>query len=75
MQNAFVESLNGKFRDECLNGHWFISLGDAREKIEAWRTDYNGVRPHSGLGQRTPSEYATEKGRDREGKARKSEKT
>ncbi len=58
MQNGLVESFNGHFRDECLNEHWFTSLGDAREKIEAWRTDYNGVRPHSGLGQRTPWEYA-----------------
>jgi putative transposase len=45
MQNAFVESFNGKFRDECLNEHWFVSLEDARRKIEAWRQDYNEVRP------------------------------
>ena len=57
MQNAFVESFNGKFRDECLNEHWFVSLADARRKIEAWRQDYNEVRPHSALGNRTPKEF------------------
>jgi len=57
MQNAFVESFNGKFRDECLNEHWFVSLEDARRKIEAWRQDYNEVRPHSALGNRTPKEF------------------
>jgi len=57
IQNAFIESFNGKFRDECLNEHWFVSLQDAREKIEAWRTDYNEVRPHSALGNRTPEEF------------------
>ena len=40
-QNAFVESFNGRLRDECLNTHWFLSLDDARSKIEAWRTDFN----------------------------------
>jgi len=58
VQNAFIESFNGKFRDECLNQHWFTSLEDARAKIEAWRQDYNGQRPHSSLGGRTPSEFA-----------------
>ena len=43
-QNAFVESFNGRFRDECLNEHWFVSLADAEEKIEAWRIDYNENR-------------------------------
>ena len=57
IQNAFIESFNGKFRDECLNEHWFVSLQDAREKIEAWRRDYNEVRPHSALGNRTPEEF------------------
>ena len=57
IQNAFVESFNGKFRDECLNEHWFVSLQDAREKIETWRRDYNEVRPHSALGNRTPEEF------------------
>lgn len=58
VQNAFVESFNGKFRDECLNEHWFTGLGDARQTIEAWRIDYNTRRPHSSLGYLTPVEYA-----------------
>ena len=58
VQNAFIESFNGKMRDECLNEHWFVSLEEARRKIEAWRRDYNEVRPHSGLGNRTPQEFA-----------------
>ncbi len=57
VQNAFIESFNGKMRDECLNEHWFLSLGEARETIEAWRRDYNEVRPHSALGNRTPQEF------------------
>lgn len=56
-QNSFAESFNGKFRDECLNQHWFMSLNDARRKIEDWRADYNYVRPHSSLGNRSPMEY------------------
>jgi putative transposase len=59
VQNAFVESFNGKFRDQCLNTQWFISLQDARDRIEAWRQEYNSVRPHSSLGKKTPDEYAT----------------
>jgi putative transposase len=58
VQNAFIESFNGKFRDECLNQSWHTSLEDARQIIEAWRKDYNTVRPHSSLGYRTPEEYA-----------------
>ena len=57
-QNAFVESFNGRFRDECLNEHWFATLADARERIEDWRLDYNQVRPHSSLGNLAPEEYA-----------------
>lgn len=57
-QNAYVESFNGKFRDECLNAHWFTSLAHAREVVETWRHDYNNVRPHSSLGDRTPAEFA-----------------
>jgi putative transposase len=57
-QNAYVESFNGKFRDECLNEHWFGDLKEAREKIETWRQDYNQRRPHSALGYRTPEEFA-----------------
>lgn len=55
--NPFVESFNGSFRDECLNAHWFLSLEDAAEKIEAWRKDYNECRPHSALNDLTPAEF------------------
>ena len=58
-ENAYIESFNGKFRDECLNQEWFNSLAAARSTIEEWRTDYNTVRPHSALGNRAPSEFAT----------------
>ena len=58
MENGYVESFNGKFRDECLNSHWFVSMQDARRIIEAWRLDYNEVRPHSSLGQRAPADFA-----------------
>jgi len=57
-QNAYVGSFNGKFRDECLNEHWFQSLADARSKIAAWRVDYNQNRPHSSLEDLTPAEFA-----------------
>jgi putative transposase len=56
--NAKVESFNGRFRSECLNAHWFLSLDDAKRKIEAWRQYYNEVRPHSALKWATPAEYA-----------------
>jgi putative transposase len=56
--NGYIESFNGRFRDECLNMHQFHSLDDARAKCEAWRIDYNQYRPHSALGHLTPSEYA-----------------
>jgi putative transposase len=55
-----VESFNGKLRGECLNEHWFDSVGHAREIVEKWRIDYNEVRPHYSLNQKTPSEYADE---------------
>jgi putative transposase len=58
VQNAFIESFNGKFRDECLNQSWYTNLEDAQQIIEAWRMDYNSVRPHSSLGYLTPEEYA-----------------
>ncbi|MFQ5527953.1 MAG: transposase, partial [Thermoanaerobaculia bacterium] len=58
IENCFVESFNGKFRDECLNAHWFLTLEDARHRIEDWRLDYNHVRPHSSLGDVPPSEFA-----------------
>jgi len=62
VQNAFVESFNGKFRDECLNQSWFVSLADACRSIGAWRLDYNQVRPHNSLGDLTPRAYAAEEG-------------
>ena len=58
IENAYIESFNGKFRDECLNEHWFISVVDAKAVIEAWRIDYNTVRPHSSLAGRTPMQFA-----------------
>lgn len=57
-ENAFIESFNGKFRDECLNENWFVSLEEVRKTIEAWRIDYNEKRPHSSLGGLTPKEFA-----------------
>lgn len=57
-QNAYVESFNGRFRDECLNDHWFTSLDEAKILIERWRKDYNDVRPHSSLGYIPPTEFA-----------------
>jgi putative transposase len=55
--NAFVESFNGRFRDECLNQHWFASLEEVRQTVEAWRIDYNTERPHRALGQQTPAAW------------------
>ena len=56
-QNAYVESFNGRLRDECLNEHWFLSLAHTRQIVEAWRLDYNAVRPHSSLGNVSPTEF------------------
>jgi len=58
IDNAHIESFNGSFRDECLNTNWFMSLEDARQKIETWKNDYNEFRPHSALTYRTPAAYA-----------------
>jgi putative transposase len=58
VQNAFAESFNGRLRDECLNENWFVSLPDAQHTIEAWRIDYNEIRPHSKLANRTPAAFA-----------------
>jgi putative transposase len=58
VQNAYIESFNGRLRDECLNANWFTSLSDARRKIEAWRRDYNEQRPHSSLNYLSPIEFA-----------------
>ena len=60
VQNAYIESFNGKFRDECLNEHWFNSVTEAKAIVEAWRQDYNTVRPHSSLGNRTPEQAVRE---------------
>jgi len=57
MQNGYVESFNGKLRDECLNEHWFRTVGEAQRIIEAWRLKYNHMRPHSALDNMTPVEY------------------
>ncbi|WP_017760883.1 IS3 family transposase, partial [Pseudacidovorax intermedius] len=59
-QNAYIESFNGKFRDECLNEHWFQSLKQARDEIARWRTDYNEVRPHSSCGRMPPAKFAAQ---------------
>ena len=55
--NAYIESFNGKFRDECLNVNWFLSLEDAQEKIDIWRNDYNSFRTHSSIDDLTPDEF------------------
>ena len=57
-QNGFIESFNGRFRDECLNEHWFSDVSHARKTISEWRQDYNECRPHSALNYQTPSEFA-----------------
>ena len=58
VENAFIESFNGRVRDECLNSNLFFSLEDANQKLEEWRIDYNTRRPHSSLENLTPEEYA-----------------
>ena len=60
MDNGFIESFNGKLRDECLNMHWFESLSEAKRIIEGWRFEYNEMRPHSSLGNRAPAVYVAE---------------
>jgi len=57
-QNVFYESLNGKFRNECLNQHWFRTLEVARYEIDVWREHYNTVRPHSSLSYQSPEDFA-----------------
>ena len=61
VENAFIESFNGRLRDECLNVHQFTSIDDAQAKIEAWRIDYNARRPHSSLGHLTPNEFVAQR--------------
>lgn len=68
--NAYIESFNGRFRQECLNEHWFMDLEDARDKVESWRRDYNGERPHSSLGNATPEEFAAKNEPQKEAKNR-----
>jgi putative transposase len=58
IQNAYIESFNARLREECFNEHLFLSLDDARTKIEHWRIAYNRERPHSTLGNLTPDEFA-----------------
>ena len=58
MQNGYIESFNGKLRDECLSTQWFLSLDDARGSIEDWRREYNCERPHSALNNLSPAAYA-----------------
>ncbi len=58
VQNAYIESFNGRMRDEFLNVHWFLSVPQARLSLAIWRRDYNSVRPHSSLGNLTPREFA-----------------
>lgn len=60
VDNCFIESFNARLRDECLNANVFVSLADARRKIESWRVDYNEQRPHSSLGNRSPQEVLTQ---------------
>jgi putative transposase len=62
IENAFIESFNGRLRDEYLNEHWFRSVKDARTKIETWRCEYNTERPHSSIGDLTPQEFAERHG-------------
>ena len=56
--NAFIEAFNANLRTECLNASWFLSMADARTRIEAWRMDYTETRPHTSLGNLTPEQYA-----------------
>jgi hypothetical protein len=60
MDNGFIESFNGKFRNECLNENWFLNLQHAQELIEIWRTEGNEVRPQSSLDDKTPYEFVKE---------------
>ena len=62
VENAYIESFNGRFRDECLNEHWFVTMAQARRVIETWRQEYNEERPHSALGYLTPARFAAELG-------------
>ena len=74
MQNGYIESFNGKFRDECLNKQWFQTLHQARRATAIWRQDYNEVRPHSSVGRIPPARFA-ELHRPRAGDATRSSST
>ena len=63
--NGFIEAFNGRLRAGCRNASWFISMADARQRIEEWRTDYNNERPHMALGGLTPKAYADQLDRAR----------
>lgn len=58
MQNGYIESFNGKLRAECLNQHWFMSISEAKDIIECWRSEHDQIRLHSSLGNLTSAEYA-----------------
>ena len=60
VENHYIESFNGRLRDECLNTHLFFNLEDAQEKLDEWRNDYNFVRPHGTLGELAPQEFASQ---------------
>jgi len=60
IENAYIESFNARFRDECLNEHWFVTMTQARRIIESWRIEYNTERPHSSLGNLAPAAFAAE---------------
>jgi putative transposase len=62
MQNGYIESFNGRLRDEFLNEHWFRSLTELKRRLEAWRHEYNYIRPLSALGNQTPAEFASAAG-------------
>ncbi len=68
-ENGFIESFNGRLRAECLYENWFLSLQDARDKVEAWRLDYNHVRPHSALGNLAPENSRNQASTNRPGKS------
>ena len=68
MENGYIESFNGKFREECLNQNWFQNILEASIIIEEWRKDYNDNHPHSSLGYLTPREYLRERNKEKPGK-------
>ncbi len=68
MENGYVESFNGRFREECLNQNWFQNILEASEIAEEWRKDYNNNRPHSSLGYLTPREYLRKENKEKPGK-------